>query len=137
MKSVYNPLFVFIIAVLISACVPAEEKAESHYEAGKTLMFKSNPRAALVEFEKGLEFVPNHDRLLYEAGNCYMNFKDYNRAIEFYTKAIESNSKYADAYFNRGQCYFYMNDGDNSCADWLKADSLGKPNLNDKIKRCK
>jgi tetratricopeptide (TPR) repeat protein len=66
-----------------------------------------------------------------------MNFRDYHTAIDFYSKAIESNPKYADAFFNRGQCWFYLSDSDKSCADWIKADSLGKPNLMDKIKYCK
>ncbi len=135
-----NKGFLTVLAFIVLsfvACTPKEELAEQYYENGKDFFFRNDPKNALVEFEKGLELVPNHDRLLYESGNCYMNFRDYSTAIDKYSKAIESNPKYADAYFNRGQCWFYLNDRDNSCADWLKADSLGKPNLSDMIKHCK
>ncbi len=128
-------LFSLLLASIMG-CVPAEEKAEEYYEKGQEVFYTNDPRGALIEYEKGLEYMPNHDRLLYESGNCYMNFRDYRTAIEFYNKAIESNSKYADAYANRGQCWFYLKD-DRSCRDWMKADSLGKPNLADKIKHCK
>lgn len=128
---------VLVFSILITACTPPEEKAEEFYEKGRAIFQNNDPRNALVEFEKGLEYVPDHHRLLYQVGNCYMNFRDYHTAIEYYTKAIESNPKYADAFANRGQCWFYLNDRDKSCSDWVKADSLGKPSLKDKIKHCK
>jgi len=136
MKIFKRILFLAFMSVLIIGCVPNEERAEEHYDKGRKILFANNPKGALVEFEKGLEIIPDHDRLLYESGNCYMNFRDYITAIDFYTKAVKSNPKYADAYANRGQCWFYLNDTDKSCADWQKADSLGKPNLSDKIKNC-
>lgn len=122
---------------MMVSCTPPAEKAEEHYEIGKKIFFNNDPRGALVEFEKGLSYMPDHARLLYESGNCYMNFKDYNTAIDFYTKAIESNPKYDDAYFNRGQCWFYLNKKDKSCEDWQIAHDLGRPNLADKLKHCK
>ncbi len=137
MRLKYLSFVGLIIVLFISSCTPPQEKAEEHYEKGKKIFFNNDPRGALVEFEQGLKYVPDHDRLLFESGNCYMNFRDYHTAIDFYTKAIESNPKYADAFFNRGQCWFYLNDKDKSCEDWKKADSLGKPNLQDKIKHCK
>ena len=137
MRIKHLSFIVLILSVGFNACTPPEEKAEEHYEMGKKMFFNNDPRGALIEYEKGLKYAPDHDRLLFESGNCYMNFRDYQTAIDFFTKAIESNPKYADAYFNRGQCYFYLNDRDQSCSDWLKADSLGKPNLQDKIKHCK
>jgi len=137
MKLKYLSFLGLLLVISFNACTPPEEKAEEHYELGKKLFFNNDPRGALKEFEKGLKLIPDHHRLLLESGNCYMNFRDYHTAIDFYTKAIQSNPQYADAYFNRGQCWFYLNNKDNSCKDWLKADSLGKSNLQDKIKHCK
>lgn len=137
MKLKFIYYYSILLSLLFISCTPPQEKAEEHFEKGMKIFYNNDPRGALVEYEKGLEYMPDHDRLLYHSGNCYMNFKDYTTAIEFYNKAIKSNPKYADAYFNRGQCYFYLNDRDRSCADWLKADSLGKPNLQDLIKHCK
>lgn len=136
MKIKWVSFLSLILILAISSCTPPAEKAEEHYDKGKKLFFNNNPREALKEFQKGLEYVPDHDRLLFEAGNCYMNFRDYQTAIEYFNKAIESNPKFADAYFNRGQCWFYLNDKDKSCKDWKKADKLGKANLQDKIKHC-
>lgn len=129
-------LFSLLLASIFS-CVPAEEKAEEFYEKGREVLYNNDPRRALVIFEEGLEYMPNHDRLLYETGNCYMNFREYNTAIDFYSKAIESNPNYAHAYANRGECWFYLNNTDKSCANWMKADSLGMPSMSDKIKHCK
>lgn len=137
MKLKYFPLLSLILMLSFQACTPPEEKAEQYYEAGKKLFFKNDPRNALKEFEKGLEYMPNHDRLLFESGNCYMNFREYEKSIELFTKAIESNPRYADAYANRALCWFYLGNREKSCEDWKKADSLGKPNLQDKIKHCK
>jgi len=130
-------LAVITISSIFVSCTPPADKAEEHYEIGKKIFYNNDPRGALVEFEKGLEYMPDHDRLLYESGNCYMNFKDYHKSIELYTKAIDSNPKYADAFFNRGQCWFYLNDRDKSCADWKEAQDLGRPNVGDKLKHCK
>jgi len=137
MKNLIKLLLVSLIISLMTGCVPAEEKAEEQYDIGRKLLAQSHPKEALDAFEIGLEYIPDHARLLYESGNCYMNFRDYVTAIDYYTKAVNSNPKYANAYANRGQCWFYLNDKDKSCADWMKADSLGKPNLRDKIRTCK
>ena len=134
----YRRIILFsVILFSIIACVPAEEKAEKYYEQGREVFYTNDPERALKIYEKGLEYMPDHYRLLYESGNCYMNFRDYQTAIKFYTKAIESNPNYAKAYANRGQCWFYLNDRDKSCANWMKADSLGMPSMSDKIKHCK
>jgi tetratricopeptide (TPR) repeat protein len=130
-------LIFVIIGIFAISCTPPEEKAEEYYSKGMKIFYKNDPKNALVEFEKGLKYDPNHDRLLYQSGNCYMNFHDYHTAIDFYTKAIKSNPKAYNAYFNRGQCWFYLQDRDKSCADWLKADSLGRHNMADYIKHCK
>ena len=137
MKTTKLILILFILSLIYVSCTPPIEKAEKHYEMGIKINYNNDPKGALVEFEKGLKYMPDHERLLYESGNCYMNFKDYHRAIDFYTKAIESNPKYADAFFNRGQCWFYLNERDKSCSDWKEAQAFGRPNLGDKLKHCK
>ena len=136
MKQLIKLLFLIVSISFFVGCVPVEEKAEEQYEIGRKLLYKNKPRAALVVFEKGLEYEPTHARLLYESGNCYMNFRDYVTAIDFYSKAIKSNPKYADAYNNRGESWFYLNNREKSCENWQKAHDLGKPNLADKLNQC-
>lgn len=137
MRIIKYILLSILLSSIFTSCTSSVEKAEEHYEIGKKIFYNNDPRGALVEFEKGLEYVPDHARLLYESGNCYMNFKDYHKAIELYTKAIDSNPKYANAYFNRGQSWFYLNDREKSCADWNEAQAYGRPNVSDKLKHCK
>ncbi len=137
MSKVYSLVGVFILSILMVACIPAEEKAEDYYELGREKAYQNDIKGAQIEFEKGLEYMPKHARLLYEIGNCYMNYRDYHTAIEKYTLAIESDANYADAYYNRGLCWFYLSDREKSCYDWKKADALGRPSLQDKIKHCK
>ncbi|NPD46539.1 MULTISPECIES: tetratricopeptide repeat protein [unclassified Lentimicrobium] len=129
--------FNIIFLILLNSCTPPQEKAEKHYEIGRKHLINSDSEAALIEFQKGLEYVPNDALLLYSCGNCYMNFRDYNTAIEYFTKAIENNPKYDDAYFNRGRAWFYLNERDKSCEDYQKAQDLGRPNLADLLKHCK
>lgn len=127
----------FLVILFFNSCTPPMERAEEFYEKGKSFMYQSNPKLAIIEYQKGLEYVPDHARLLYESGNCYMNFRDYKTAIDFFNKAIDSDPKYADAYFNRGQSWFYLNELDLCCADYRKAHALGRPNLADLLKMCK
>lgn len=128
--------FNLVFLLLISSCTPPQEKAEDHYEKGRRLLIASDAKAALIEFEKGLKYVPDDALLLYSVGNCYMNFKDYKLAVDYYTKALKSNPKYADAYFNRGRAWFYLNDRDRSCHDYQMAHELGKPNVKDLLTNC-
>ncbi len=127
----------FIILSIFASCTRPQEKAEEYYEKGRTHLLNSNSELALIEFQKGLEYVSNDALLLYSCGNCYMNFKDYNTAIEYFTKAIDSNPKFADAFFNRGRSWFYLNEVKKSCEDYQKAQDLGRPNLADLLKNCK
>ena len=126
-----------IFLVLLNSCTPPQEKAEDQYEIGRKHLVNSDSKSALIEFQKGLEYVPNDALLLYSCGNCYMNFRDYKTAIQYYSKAIESNPKFTDAYFNRGRSWFYLNETDKSCEDYQKAQDLGRPNLADLLKHCK
>ena len=137
MRRIKGLLFIAVLISLISSCVSPEQKAEEYYEKGIKIFRTNDPKNALIEYEKGLEYLPTHARLLFESGNCYMNFRDYHTAIDFYTEAIKSDPIFADAYAQRAQSWFYLGDNDKSCADWLKAEELGKPNLSDKTKRCK
>ncbi|OYT17629.1 MAG: hypothetical protein B7C24_01590 [Bacteroidetes bacterium 4572_77] len=136
MRRINYLLILVSVSLFFSSCVPAEEKAEDYYEQGKIMLYNNNIKAAEELYEKGLEYVPDHARLLYEVGNCYMNYRDYHTAIEKYNAAIESNPKYADAFFNRGQCWFYLGEEAKACVDWKIAHKYGRPSLKDKIKNC-
>lgn len=132
----FKSLVVVFLAVLISSCGSQIEKSHKYFDAGLENFHYREYDLAISNFEKSLEYDSENFEAHFYIGNCLMNQRNYQLAIEEFTKAIEVNPKYADAYANRGHAYFYLNDSDNSCADYLKADELGKPNMEDKIRHC-
>lgn len=128
---------VVFIAILISSCSSNLEKSHKYYDAGLEEFHYREYKLAISNFEKSLEYDSENYEAYFYIGNCLMNQGKYQLAIEEFTKAIETHPKYADAFANRGHAYFYLNDIENSCADYLEADELGKPNMEDKIRHCK
>ena len=70
-------------------------------------------------------------------GNCYTMLKDYKAAVNDYTTAITLDPGNSDAYYNRGAAY-QLSGNKSSCADWLKAQSLGNKKAAEMLKEyCK
>ena len=91
---------------------------------------------AIQEAEKGIQYIDKNsvyfkvknykfikdDICLYDTlANCYMQLKEYNKAISA-LNYIEKHNKYkfTDVYFKRGMCEFYMNQKNKALDDFEK-----------------
>jgi tetratricopeptide (TPR) repeat protein len=78
------------------------------------------------------------EQSVFDAGNDFLNQKEYDQAIMQFTEAIELNSENANAYYQRGIAYngrgaAYGNpeDYDNAIRDYYQATFLKENNLKD------
>ncbi len=127
-----------IISLSLSFCTPKSEQAKIFLSDGIAKIYKSEFKEAIIDFDKAIELQPDLFEAYFYRGNAHLNLKELEKAITNYDKAIELNPNYVDAYVNRGTVKSYLfNDQSKGCADWLKAEELGKHNLTEKTKWCK
>ena len=56
---------------------------------------------ALSNLDRAINADPKLMKAYNYRANCFLNKKDYKRAIAYFTKVIELNPEYADAYDSR------------------------------------
>ncbi len=134
MKKLF-PLLSLLLMLGMWACTPAEEKADECFRKGNQLLQRSDVKGAMTAYEEALSYYEK-DYYYVSLGHCYMNFREYKKAIAEYDKAIKLNPRNGDAYYNRGLCWFYLGDKEKSCADWHKANDNGKENLGERLRTC-
>jgi tetratricopeptide (TPR) repeat protein len=100
------------------------------------LLFGSRIEEARDVYTKAAELDPENEAAWYGIGLTWMNAEKWEKAIGYFDKAIALKSDYTDAYYNRGQANFYLGEVYRACEDWQVAYELGKPNMEDKLKRC-
>ena len=130
-------LSLLVLAFLISGCGPNPEKSDRLVEEGVLLSYYAKYEEAIDTYSKAIEYNTENFEAYFYRGNAKASLRRYKDAIEDFSKAIEIHPKYADAFANRGQMKFYLDDNDGACDDWKMAESLGKPNMNDKTRFCK
>ena len=130
-------LFLIVIVVFISSCKSDMEKSEEHFNQALYHIKYIEYDQAILSLDEVIKLDPQNFEAYFNKGNCYMNMGKYNKAIDSYTNCIEVKPDYYDAFSNRGQAYFYLKDNQAACADYKKADELGKPNMEDKLRHCK
>lgn len=62
----------------------------------------------------------------YAIGKCYLNNRNYDKAIENLAEAITRNPDFVDAYYNRGKAYSYVNDSTNALEDFRECIRLNQ-----------
>ncbi len=82
--------------------------------------------AALNYFEKNIYSLKNpSNKILFDIGNIYKKFKNYNKAIEYYSKVLSridnNSSTFADILYRRGGAFERMGDYDRADIDLLKS----------------
>lgn len=129
-------LVFFTIFLVMIACTSREEKAAEHLKNGIELLYATENKKALAEFDACLKLDPGNQEAYFYKGNACFNLGRAELAIENYNRAIGLDSNYANAWFNRGNVWFYLNDREQACIDWRMAEKLGKPNVSDKTRNC-
>jgi tetratricopeptide (TPR) repeat protein len=125
-----------LATIFLASCSDPMEESQRHVREGEVLLYQSKIDEAMEQYQEAARLNPENPQALYGVAIVLMNKGRFEEAIEQLDKAIAVKANYADAYYNRGQCHFYMGDRYSACDDWFKADSLGKPNLGDKLSKC-
>ncbi len=128
--------FIIILGLLIS-CKSNSKKANDYLKQGINKTYSSDFEEAIRDFDKAIEIRPDFAEAYFYRGNSIYNLDgNIKKAIEDYNKAIEIKPDFADAYNNRGNMKSYLGNEKGACYDWIKADKLGRENMQDKIKKC-
>lgn len=61
-------------------------------------------------------------------GQVLVQKGEISKAVKNYSIAIKLNPEQAQPFFNRGTAYYIMQEMDEACKDWKKAQQLGLPN---------
>ncbi len=78
---------------------------EKHYRNGIALYDNGKYEAALKEYSRALEKIPDVDELFYNRGLCYYALEKYEHAVVEYTKAIEITPNDIDFLFARAMAH--------------------------------
>ena len=151
-KSAWLFASLFILFTMVG-CEDSNNPAKSGicFEEGEKLLYARPPKykEAVEKFTEAIKYDKNNFEAYYLRGCAKMNIAinklqvktkeaitDFNDAIADFKKATELKPNYADAYFNIGSCYYYMHDEEKSCEYYKLAEKYGRPNLEDKLRRC-
>jgi len=119
------------------SCQSQQEKIHELILSANEKIYVSDFEGAVEDLEACLKIDKNNPQVYFMIGNIYTTQRKYDEALEKYNTAIELNKSFAEAYANRGKVWFYLGNKDKRCEDYLKAESLGMPNLEDVTKFCK
>ena len=131
-----NIVSLLAMVMLITACGPNPEKSDRLVEEGVLLAYYAKYEEAIQTYNKAIKYNDENFEAYFNRGNAKASLRRYKDAIEDFSMAIKIHPKYADAFANRGQMKFYLDDDVGACEDWKMAESLGKPNMNDKTRFC-
>jgi tetratricopeptide (TPR) repeat protein len=126
-----------ISSIVITSCKSGRENAINYLKEGIAKEYQQDSKAAYELFTKAIDADSSLATAWFFRANNRFNKKDLKGAIIDYSKAIGLKPDYADAYANRGNVFFSQGLRDKACQDYLKAEQLGKENMNEKTKWCK
>lgn len=136
-RNTFSILIFTVFFLIISGCVDKQKKAVELIREADRNLYNSRIDEARELFTRATEFDPQNEQAWYGIGISWMNEEKWEKAIGYFDKAIQLKSDYTDAYYNRGQANFYLGEVYRACDDWQIAFELGKPNMEDKLRKCK
>lgn len=130
-------LIVLLFGLMFSSCSDPKMRSREYFEKGTDLLYQSQFQQAIVQFDKAIEAQADNFEAWHFKGSAWANLRQYDKALKCYEKAISINPRYAESYFNLGLLFEQQNDKQTACTYFLKAEELGKSNMNDYTKHCK
>lgn len=135
-KTSFLLLTAIFVGLFISGCEDKEKKAAGLIREADKMLYNSMVTHARDLYLEAAELDPENPAVWYGIGVSWMNEEKWEKAIGYFDKAIALKSDFADAYYNRGQANFYLGEVYRACDDWQVAYDLGKPNMDDKLRKC-
>ncbi len=89
------------------------------------LLRKAVSEAAISDFQKVLELVPNYAPALYNLGCIYYTIGQYHQAREYFEHAIKADHEMGVAYFNLGLTLYALGEKEKADSYMSKAGTLG------------
>ena len=135
-KKYINYALLSLSLLLFASCGPNSKKSEQLLDKGVEYYYHAQYTKAVKLFKNSIDEDDQNFEAWFWMGNYYENFGQHNKALEAFNKTIELNPNFADAFANRAKVKKNRGDKKGACADWRKADKLGKPNLTDNLNWC-
>jgi len=79
-----------------------KSKAEEYFNKA---LDKTDIAQKIGFYNKAIVLDPGYSRAHKNKGDCYVNLKKYQEAIECFDKAIDLDPSYLEAHKNKGDCY--------------------------------
>jgi len=104
------------------------------YFLGEYYRTNQNPKSAIREYDKAIEFgkVNKADaatmiHYFFNRGVCHLKLEMLAPAYADLSEVLQLNPAYSNALVNRGICLYMMKKPKEACADWRKSVALGNP----------
>jgi tetratricopeptide (TPR) repeat protein len=112
------------------------DDAGAYKELGNSYRNLGDYNNAIKYYSKAIELKPDYSQAYGGRGICYDDgLNDFEKALSDYSKAIELNPKSGTYFFNRGALLFDHNFKKEALVDLNKADSLGKTDAKEYLKK--
>lgn len=103
----------------------------NYFQKANVAYNQGNYKEALELYKEAIKKKDNVKSSFYNAGVCYMKFKEYLNALKLIKSALEFGNQSSEVYFNIGYCYIMLDDAKNAYLNFNIAWSL-----NNKDKEC-
>jgi len=113
-------------------------RGETHMRLAEEITGKKHETIALKEFEEITVIDPDYTDAYYDIAVINYEFGNSKKALEIFNQLIAKERAHDDAFLYRGYTYLELDDVDNACLDFEKADELGNKEAHKDIhKYCK
>lgn len=99
--------------------------AEVYYHRANAKYDLKDYEGAILDCRKALGLNPELKSAYFNLALSEYNLKDYRGAILNFTKSITIDDNDSEAFYWRAKSYMALNQVDNACQDWKKAQELG------------
>ena len=130
-------LILSLVLVVLNSCTDKKEELRRELNDGIRANYATKFDIAIKHFENVIEMDENNTEAYLNLGRVFFNKKDFDKAMEYFNKAVSVDSTFGEAYKSRAQLFTLLGDRNAACADYLKAEKYGVPNLYNFTKFCK